>query len=145
MGTDDVKQIELLSTFHYVLAGLTALFSCMPIFHIVIGVAMVTGKLFEEGKGDGPPAMFGWIFVAMGAVAMLLGWSLSICIFLAGKRLRRCTNRTFCMVVAGMECIFMPFGTALGVFSLITLSKDSVKEIFDQMETGDPGVPPPIP
>ena len=40
MSNEDVKQLELLSIFHYILAGITALFSCMPIFHLVIGLAM---------------------------------------------------------------------------------------------------------
>ena len=29
------------------------------------------------------------------------------------------------------ECMFIPFGTVLGVFTLIALNKDSIKEIFD--------------
>ena len=150
MRNEDVKHVELLSMFHYILAGITAFFSCMPIFHLVIGLAMVSGKLFEDGNGDAPPAIVGWMFVVMGAVFILMGWVLAVCMFMAGKRLKRCTNRTFCMVVAGIECLFMPLGTALGVFSLITLNKDSVKEIFDRVEAGDPavvppGAPPPIP
>jgi hypothetical protein len=28
--------------------------------------------------------------------------------------------------------MFVPFGTVLGVFTIITLSKDSVKELFEQ-------------
>jgi hypothetical protein len=43
-------------------------------------------------------------------------------------------NRMYCMVVAGIECIFMPFGTILGVFTLITLTKDSVKGIFAEQD-----------
>ena len=36
------------------------------------------------------------------------------------------------MVIAGVECIIMPFGTILGVFTLIALNKDSTKEIFEE-------------
>ena len=38
------------------------------------------------------------------------------------------------MVIAGVCCMFMPLGTILGVFTLVTLNKDSVKELFDQSE-----------
>ena len=32
--------------------------------------------------------------------------------------------------MAGLECIFMPFGTVLGVFTIIVLMRDTVKELF---------------
>jgi hypothetical protein len=35
-----------------------------------------------------------------------------------------------CFVVAAIECIFMPFGTVLGVFTIIVLSRPSVKALF---------------
>jgi len=38
---------------------------------------------------------------------------------------------TYCLVVAGVECILVPFGTVLGVLTLIVLSKESVKTIFE--------------
>ena len=33
--------------------------------------------------------------------------------------------------MAGIECIFMPFGTVLGVFTIIVLMRPSMKELFD--------------
>jgi hypothetical protein len=36
----------------------------------------------------------------------------------------------FCLVMAGIACIFMPFGTALGVLTIIVLMRDSVRELF---------------
>jgi hypothetical protein len=33
-------------------------------------------------------------------------------------------------VIACIECLFMPFGTILGVFTLIVLSRESVKKLF---------------
>jgi hypothetical protein len=32
--------------------------------------------------------------------------------------------------MAGVECLFMPVGTVLGVFTIIVLVRDSVKELF---------------
>ncbi len=34
------------------------------------------------------------------------------------------------MVIAGVLCTFMPFGTVLGVFALIGLARPGVKEAF---------------
>jgi hypothetical protein len=40
----------------------------------------------------------------------------------------------FCLVVAGVSCLFMPFGTILGVLSLIVLNRPSVKLLFSAQE-----------
>jgi len=34
--------------------------------------------------------------------------------------------------VAAVECIFMPFGTVLGVFTIIVLNRPSIKALFQQ-------------
>jgi len=33
----DQEQLKILSVFHYVVAGMTALFSLIPIFHVILG------------------------------------------------------------------------------------------------------------
>jgi hypothetical protein len=132
MSNEDIKNIDLLSLFHYILGGITALFSCIPFIHVFMGLAIVSGKFFNDSNGSGPPPVFGWLFVITGAVIILIGWSTAVCMIIAGRKLKRRKNRIFCMVVAGIECMLMPLGTILGVFTLIALSKDSINEIFDQ-------------
>ena len=136
MSNEDVKHLDLLGMFHYIVGGITALFSCMPFLHVFMGLAMLSGKFFEESNGSGPPPIMGWMFVIMGTVFIVLGWSMAVCIIVAGRKLKQHKNRMYCMVIAGVECVFMPFGTILGVFTLIELNKDSVKEIF--AESGNP-------
>jgi len=39
--------------------------------------------------------------------------------------------------VAGAACLMMPFGTVLGVFTIIVLMRESVKEMFGrQVQSG---------
>jgi hypothetical protein len=38
---------------------------------------------------------------------------------------------TFCLVMAGIECLFMPVGTVLGVFTIIVLMRPTVKAMFE--------------
>lgn len=130
MMEQDKEQVRLLSVFHYVLGGVTALFSCFPFLHIAMGIAMLSGAFDGDGSGEAPPKVFAWMFILMPAFFVLCGWSLSVCMIIAGRKLSRFRNRTFCLVVAGFECMLMPFGTVLGVFTLIVLMKDSVKELF---------------
>ena len=130
MNNEEIRHLDLLSTFHYILGGITGLFSCFPLLHVFMGVAMVCGKFVDEGNGSGPPAFFGWVFVIMGTLFVVAGWSMAVFMIVVGRKLKRRRSRVFCMVVAGIECAFMPFGTVLGVFTLIALNKDSVKELF---------------
>ena len=139
MSNEDAKYLDLLSFFHYILGGITALFSCMPFMHVFMGVAMVSGKLFK-GQGDAaPPEIFGWFFIVMGCIFIILGWCLALSMLIAGRMLKKRKYRIFCMVIAGVECMFMPFGTILGVFTIIALNKDSMKEIFAQTAGGVDG------
>ena len=58
----DTEQLRLLSIFHYVVAGFTALLSMLPIVHMAMGIAIVTGAL-EFQNGNEPPEFFGWMFI----------------------------------------------------------------------------------
>ncbi len=126
----DREHLKLLSIFHYVVAGLTALFACFPIIHLIIGLAFVLNPGTFEAEGDMPPAFFGWFFVIFPALFILMGWAMAVLIFAAGRSLARQRRYTFCLVVAGLECLMMPFGTVLGVFTLVVLMRDSVKQAF---------------
>lgn len=131
MGNEEIKHLELLSIFHYVVGGVLALFSCMFFLHVFMGIAMLTGSFFGETSGEIPPPFMGWMFVIMGSVFILMGWTMAICIIIAGKKLKARKSRLYCMVIAGIECMFTPFGTVLGVFTLIELNKESTRALFE--------------
>jgi hypothetical protein len=136
-ATSDEKTIQTLSTFHYVVAVLLALFSCMFIVHVVIGVSMLASPggwpaNGEHGQHAPPvPAGVGILFVAMGSLAVLLGWTMAALTAFAGRCLTRRRRHTFCLVIAGLLCLWMPFGTLLGVFTLVTLTKAPVRAQFE--------------
>lgn len=145
MSNDDANQLDLLSIFHYIVGGITALFSCIPFFHVFMGIAMVSGHFFKDNKGDEPPAFIGWLFIIMGIVFILLGWMLAASMIIAGRKLKLRKHRMYCLVVAGIECMLMPFGTILGVFTIIALNKDSIRNLFAPAPPeGDILSPPPL-
>ena len=123
----DEQHLNLLSIFHYVVGGLTALFSCIFLVHVGMGIAMLAGAF--DGK-DGPPKFFAWFFILFPAVLMLCGWALATLMIVAGRKLKRRASHTFCLVVAGLECLLMPLGTVLGTFTILVLMRDSVKVLF---------------
>jgi len=127
---NDEEQLRLLSIFHYIVGGLAALFSCIPIIHLSIGIAIVLGA-FEGGHcSDGPPSFIGYIFIVVALMCIACGWAFAICLIAAGRCLARKKRYVFCLVMAAIACVFMPFGTVLGVFTIIVLMRPSVKELF---------------
>lgn len=53
--SDELKYLRLLSIFHYVLAGISALFACIPLLHIILGIMMVFSPERLFPRGDAPP------------------------------------------------------------------------------------------
>ncbi|HUP19882.1 MAG TPA: hypothetical protein VM778_08015 [Gemmatimonadota bacterium] len=124
----DLEHLRLLSIFHYVLAGLIGLVSLFPVFHLVLGIAMMTGALDTEGDPVAP--LVGGIFAGFALLIILCGFALAAAVAMTGRALGRHESYTFCLVVAAIECMFMPLGTVLGVFTLIVLLRPSVKGLF---------------
>ena len=130
--TQDEEHLDLLGIFFYVLGGMTAFFACIPIIHLIIGLSLVFGQI------DVPEdeRFIGWFFVAIAVVIILIGWTIAICLLVTGSKLRKRQSYTFCMVIAAIACLNMPLGTILGVFTIVVLSRDSVKALFEEVRVG---------
>ncbi len=125
--SEDERNLNLLAIFHYVVGGLTAFFACFPLIHIGIGIAILCGAI--DGQ-EAPPRFAGVLLIVFGAFFILCGWALAAAIIIAGRKLHHRQSRTYCIVVAALECMLMPFGTVLGVLTIIVLMKRSVQGLF---------------
>jgi hypothetical protein len=128
--TQDEEHLRLVSIFHYVVGGLAGFFSLFPIFHLVFGLFIALAPEKFTGKGEPPPALLGWIFVVLASMFITTGWIFAGLVLAAGRFLARRKHYLFCLVIAGVECLFMPFGTVLGVFTIIILMREPVKKLF---------------
>lgn len=128
--SQDEEHLRLLSIFHYVVGGLDALMGCLPVFHVGFGLFALLGGIEAEGNDRPEFRVFGALFVVIGLLVMLFKWTLAGLCIVAGKRLAQRRSHTFCTVVAAIQCLMFPFGTALGVFTLIVLCRPSVKQLF---------------
>ncbi len=132
---DDVEHLRLLSVFHYIVAAFQGLFASFPILHFLMGAFMVFGPLQPASRGGDrfAPALVGGFFMAFAGVWMLFGWTVAVCIVLAGRNLARHRRHTFCFVVAAVEAAMcMPLGTILGVFTILVLIRPQVKAVFER-------------
>jgi hypothetical protein len=130
--SQDLEQLRILSIFHYVIAGLTALFACVPIFHLAIGLSILLGSgPWSSMPEDGPPMMiFGLMFTLLPALFIAMGWVTAFLIARAGSLLRQHRSHTFCLVMGAISCCFFPLGTVLGVFTILVLSRPGVRRLF---------------
>jgi MFS family permease len=146
----DEEHLKLLAIFHYVVGGMGALFACFPLLYVAMGALFVANPHFmtEGQKGPPPPPAIGYVLIAIGAFFALLGWSAAVATILSGRYIARRRKRMFSVVMGAILCMFMPFGTVLGVFTIIVLTKESVQRLYriaaDNIPAaGAPAAPPP--
>lgn len=138
---NDDEHIKLLSVFHFVVGGL-ALFGIAFLFmhYFILSTVFSRPELWKQQGGAGPPAeffsVFVYFYIFMGVV-FLIACGANI---LSGMFLRQRKHRMFSFVVAGLNFLQMPFGTVLGVFTIIVLLRDSVRLSYAARESHEAGL-----
>jgi hypothetical protein len=127
----DNDQIDLLSVFHFVVSGLALLGIAFLFLHYFLMNYVFSHPEMWKGKdGLGPPKelfqAFIWFYFFMG----FLFAAACVANIISGVFLRQRKHRMFSLVVAGLNCLQIPFGTALGVFTFIVLLRDSVRQSY---------------
>ena len=88
--------------------------------------------MWENQPGGAPPAeffaLFKWMYLLFGV------WFLGSFVLnsISGLCLRARKFRMFSLVVAGINCLHIPIGTVLGVFTIIVLIRDSVRQLYEE-------------
>jgi len=128
----DADHLNLLSIFHFVGAGLALFGILFLLAHFAMMHAVFANpRMWENQKGGLPPAeffaIFKWFYLVFGVWLVTSG----VLNVLSGLYIRSRKHRTFSMVVAGINCLHMPVGTVLGVFTIIILMRDSVRELYE--------------
>jgi hypothetical protein len=136
---EDAQHLRYLTIAHYVGAAITALFACFPLIYFSVGLIFLFNLPTTEGGDPFPVQLFGLMFALIGGMAML-GWAFAALIFVAGRSLAARKRYTFCFVMAALCCASFPLGTVLGVFTILVLTRPTVKAMFQQKEAL--GVPP---
>lgn len=136
----DKEHLRLLAIFHYVVAGFAAILSFFPLLYSVIGGFLLYAARHPGPRNqEPPPEVLGWAFIVLGALFFLAGVTMAICILIAGRSLALGKRYSFALVMACIECLFIPFGTILGVFTIVVLSRESVRGLFSTASAEAPG------
>ncbi len=127
----DEEHLRLLSVFHLIVGGLAALGLPFLFIHFLIMFTVIANLQVWGWPEHAPPPetyhMLFWIYPVLGlflatgaAINLLSGW------FLLQKR-----HHLFSLVVAGLDCLEVPWGTVLGVFTILVLTRPSVRRMYE--------------
>jgi hypothetical protein len=127
----DGEHLRVLAIVHYVFGALQALLSCILIVHFVLGLVLaIAPHVQRDGGGQGPPAWFGLALSAFAGCLMVAGWLFGGLTIYSGLCLKRRKHRSFSLVMAVINCLSIPFGTVLGVFTVLVLTRESVRNLY---------------
>lgn len=70
------------------------------------------------------------IFAGVIALVILGGWTLGALTFYAGHCLARRQHRVFIQIMAGLNCLWIPYGTLLGIFTFVLLNTPEAETEF---------------
>ena len=77
--------------------------------------------------------LLGSFFTVISLLIVLFFWVMAIMQLLTARFLQKRKCWIFCQIVAGIECLSFPIGTALGVFTVIVLQRSNVAAVFKKV------------
>jgi outer membrane lipoprotein-sorting protein len=127
----DREHVKLLAIFHFVFAGLAFVgIGFLGVHYAIMHTVFSNPDIWKSQPQVMPPKAFLdafiWFYLFMG-VLLLTGLVLNV---LSGLFLLQKRNRLFSIIIGGLNCLQIPFGTALGVFTILVLSRDSVRQLY---------------
>jgi len=130
----DLEHLKLLGIFHYIWGALSFVGGiCIGGYFLVIGVILMANPPSSTSSEDsGSASMIGGIMIGAGVVLFLIVVVYGILTLMAGGKYRKHQGGYwFCFILAIVTLVIggIP-GIVLGIFSLIVLSRDSVKALF---------------
>lgn len=134
----DGEHLRLLRIAFFIEAGMKVFMSLIGVLYAVIGVIMaysIPNVPARPGQQP-PPEFFRWFVAAFGTGFFVVGATLAVLSFLVARRLGQRRSRVFCMIVAGLGCIFIPYGTLLGIFTFLVLARPSIVQLFAHASSG---------
>ncbi len=128
----DADHVKLLAVFHFIGAGLALLGLVLLLGHCALMHAVLTNAKLLEAPKQGPSpaelfAIFKWVYLVVG-----VWWMISLVLnLISGFCLSYRKGRTFSLIVAVINCLHIPLGIVLGVFTLVVLIRSSVRELYE--------------
>ena len=134
----DREHLKILAILHYVMGGLSFVGVAGLVFHYYFVNAIMSSPEFQTTPSSGAEVEliteFMLVFyIIMGGVILLVAAGNVA----AGYLLQKRAGKVLIFIVSGVNCLNVPLGTGLGVFTFVVLSRPSVHALFTA-ENGPP-------
>jgi hypothetical protein len=135
--------LRLLSIGYFIQGGIVITYGLLALCYVGF-MGAIFGSIPNSPQGDPRNQIPAGLLYAIGSIVIavslvtLVGGS---CALYAGLALRKHKKRTFVLVMAALNCLAVPYGTVLGIFTFLVLQRTEAKEIFGQTPAPTPQVP----
>jgi hypothetical protein len=127
------QQLRLLAMLHYVLGGITAAFAPLCAYLAWLGLPLLqppSDAGVYRGVGFLDPLLVGAFLVTLGVVLGMLSLMHGAILAYVGRCIARRRRRVLCLVFSAFDLMYVPLGTAIGIYALVLLTRPAIKPLF---------------
>jgi len=142
----DEEHLKLLSLFHYISGGLTFAFSFIFVFQFIIFFTIFNNLPLDKfdtvltGGNNMAPVFFNF-FIYLWLIIFIVFIVIGILEILAARFIKLRKYRIFTFIIGILNLFSFPYGTILGVMTIIVLNRYSVINLYNsnipQVEIGE--------
>lgn len=152
------ERLRLLAIGFYIRAGMVLFFSFFMMLYVamLIAFSFIPEQSWNNGNGpsrtvappaadaatgsatrtwnqqsSSPPKILFRIMASVLGLFIILLWAVAAATVYAARCLRSRRRRLFIQIVAGLHCVFAPYGTLLGVMTFLTLGSPAGRLEFE--------------
>ncbi len=137
MSAISSEDLDRLPGQHYLLAAGVAFFSALVAVPVGFGWRAISHVAEYGDEFHQAPALNGWLFLVLGALAIAFGLGLAAALVAAGRNIRARRHHSFCLWVAALVTFFFPFGTLLGFHAINVLTSEGARRDFGVVTAAD--------
>jgi hypothetical protein len=127
-------QVDFLGILFVVWGLLTALVGVSTLALGVGAAALITSAGRGTGGGQMAAGVLAVVFVVLALIA--IAWGAAHVVIGVPLRRHRTWARLMALMIASVDLLLLPFGTALGVYALWVLLSEQGKELFIESAEG---------
>lgn len=124
------RDLSLLSILHYIHGAFICVSGLVALLFIGLGIFLSSDFVADQSNGDEAAGWIGVLFQTFGWVFLIIVEAWGLLNILSGYWIARRKNRATSQVIAAFNCLNFPFGMALGIYTLVSLSDDQVRQEY---------------
>jgi hypothetical protein len=135
--------LKILSICYYIMAAITGAYVLLIGAYISFIGAFLIHLPSQGARTEQLPEFIPGLLAGIGATVVGIGLLFTVCIAVAAWSLPKRRNYPLVVTAAVLNCLHIPFGTALGVFTFLVLNRPGVKDSFYMPYSVMPASPAP--